>query len=159
MPLFISEATLKSRLRATDLIGDALVAFEECVSKARTHIVRRLGATRVDEIVAETPGTVTALVAADVETALVRLFICQILPNAVMDAAGDINRRWNEEAPFRELPTSAKEKSRMEAQIESDLAWLAGDIDGASGVRTFVTDRKKTRRFGKSLDSRWCWPC
>jgi hypothetical protein len=159
MPVFLTSATLKSRLRATDLpAGDAQAAWEECVSKARTHIFRRLGATRVAEIQAETPGTTVALVAADVNTALVRLYLCGILPNAVMDASGDIHRRWNEEAPFRELPTSAKEKARMEAQIETDLAYLAGEVDGASGVKIFVSE-KRSRGFGKSLKSRRWRPC
>jgi hypothetical protein len=152
MPLFIDETTLKSRLRATELTGDALVSFEECVSKARTYIMRRLGESRVAEIQGES-GTTVAYVAADVETSLVRHYVCKIMANAVMDASGDVHRRWNNEAPFRELPASMKQCDAMLAQIEADLAFLAGEIEDAASAKVFVTDRR-SRRLGNYLKPR-----
>jgi len=57
------------------------------------------------------------------------------LPNAFMDASGDLNRRWNEEAPFRERPRSDREReiARLNEEIEQAMQELERDGDESPG--------------------------
>ena len=121
MALFAAnDAAIKSRLRLTsvpDSSEDTLAIIAEAIMWARLEFYRRLGKTTVDRLVAITevaePTTndeVKRSVATQAEVNLVRVRLLRELPNAFMDASGDLNRRWNEEAPFRERPKSDRER-------------------------------------------------
>lgn len=137
-PLFVADlATLKERLRLTGVPAaatDTLAIIDEAVLRARLAFHRRLGTPRVNELLAITytvnPGDkdgVLRALANSVEIDLVRCELMQRLPQAFMDASGDINKRWNEEAPFRErspLDLGNQLKS-LKNRLEEDFQMLA----------------------------------
>lgn len=146
MALFAtSDAWIKARLRLSavpDSSTDTLAIIDEAILKARLEFYRRLGRTQVGNLldtaeVAEptTDDEVRRSMASLTEVKLVRVYLLRELPNAFMDASGDLNRRWNEEAPFRERPRSDREREilRLLDEIEQDMQILAESGDESPG--------------------------
>src|SRR6185436_20608698 len=141
-PLFVADlATLKERLRLSGVpaaASDTHGIIDECVLRARLAFYRRLGESRVTELLAisytvdpTTENGVLRALANSVEVDLVRCELMQRLPMAFMDASGDINKRWNEEAPFRErspLDPGSLLKS-LKNRLEEDFQMLAEEED------------------------------
>lgn len=161
-PLFVADlATLKQLLRLTGVPAsatDTLAILDEAILRARLAFYRRLGEQRVGVLAALTfePNPTTSdevirALANTVEVKLVYQELLRRLPNAWMDASGDINRRWNEEAPFRERTSfDAKEEIlRLHNEIEEDMQMLAAeeavgeesDLRAYDGTPTFIPPR------------------
>ncbi len=140
-PLFnTDEASVKAILRLTSMAStdDGQAIFEQVVSDARIRIYRTLGVARVTAILTtaltDTPTTddeVLRALAASVEIKAIYCRLLRMLPNTFMDASGDVDKRWNEEAPIRERGFSelGEELRRCENEIVSDLAVLAEPSD------------------------------
>jgi hypothetical protein len=137
-PLFVaSEAALKSALRLSAVPASALdteAIIDEAILRARLRFYRDLGATRTNELVAlpytDQPTTEDQVLRALANTVEVKMVKCQLLrdlPNTFMDASGDVNSRWNEEAPTRERGgfDLEEELSRCENEIVAALVDLA----------------------------------
>lgn len=151
-PVFVADlATLKTRLRLSGVplaATDTLGIIDDAVLRARMRFYRRLGAKRVADIVSltyqEDPTTddqILRALANSVEVNIVRFELMQTLPTTFMDASGDANKKWNEEALFRERgPTERqKELTRLENQIEEDMQMLAleEELAAESGIQTY----------------------
>jgi hypothetical protein len=139
MALFAqSNIWLQERLRLSSVPAsstDTLAIFTDAIEDARLAFFRRLGADRVSALLAITdvPAPVTndenlRCLANRVELWLVKVRLLRDLPSAFMDASGDLQRRWNEEAPFREMPSSDREReiARINEDIEQSMQLLAG---------------------------------
>lgn len=155
MSLFAtSDAWIKARLRLSSVpVGseDTLAIIDEAVAAARLAFYRRLGRIKVNNLLdiaevaaPDTDDEVLRSLASLTEVKLVRVHLLRELPNAFMDASGDLNRRWNEEAPFRERPRSDRERevARLNEEIEQAMQELERDGDESPGdVRNvFVFD-------------------
>lgn len=138
LPLFVAdEAALKSALRLSAVPASALdteAIIDEAILRARLRFYRDLGATRTNELVAMTftdqPTTDDEVLRALANTVEVKMVKCQLLrdlPNTFMDASGDVNSRWNEEAPTRERGgfELSDELKRCENEIVAALTDLA----------------------------------
>jgi len=153
MSLFAEDdAWIKARLRLTSVpvsAEDTHAIIDEGISNARLAFYRRLGRLAVQNVldipeVAEpsTDDQVLRTLASLTEVKLVRVFLLRELPNAFMDASGDLNKRWNEEAAFRERPRSNLEKEiiRLNEEIEQAMQELEQDGDESPGdVRQVYT--------------------
>lgn len=137
-PLFVAdEATLKSALRLSAVPASALdteAVIDEAILRARLRFYRDLGSARTNELVALTytdqPTTDEEVLRALANTVEVKMVKCQLLrdlPNTFMDASGDVNARWNEEAPTRERGSFelGDELARCENEIVAALVDLA----------------------------------
>lgn len=137
-PLFVANLdTLKARLRLTGVpVGatDTHAILDESILRARLSFYRRLGEQRVTALLAisyvanpTSTDQVLRALANSVEIKLVNVELLRRLPQAWMDASGDINKRWNEEAPFREKGPSDHEREvkRLLDEIEEDMEMLA----------------------------------
>lgn len=142
-PLFIAdEVTLKAKLRLSAVptsATDTEAIFDEAILRARVRFYRELGADRTNAIVAlaftETPITedgVTRALANTVEVKMVYCELLRLLPNTFMDASGDVDHRWNEEAPTRERGNFEldAELRRCEDEIKNELQELAAPVLG-----------------------------
>ncbi len=134
-PLFVaSEAALKSALRLSAVPASALdteAIIDEAILRARIRFYRDLGAVRTNELVAlpytDQPTTEGGVIRALANTVEVKMVKCQLLrdlPNTFMDASGDVNSRWNEEAPTGSSDLEA-ELARCENEIVAALVDLA----------------------------------
>lgn len=154
MALFCqSNDWIKARLRLSavpDSSTDTLAIIDEGIAAARLEFYRRLTKTRVDRILStaevaspESDAEILRTMGTLTEIKLVRVFLLRELPNAFMDASGDLNKRWNEEAPFRERPRSDREReiARLKDEIEDNMQMLARD-EGES-----VGDERTIRVF------------
>jgi len=146
-PLFV--ATLADLLERLRLAGVPTAAsstnaiIDEGVLRARLQFYRRLGEWRVNYLLAipfnlnpTTEDGVLRALANSVEVDLVRCELMQRLPMAFMDSSGDVNKRWNEEAPFRErgpLDPSSQIKA-IKNRLEEDFQMLAGEEGLATEV-------------------------
>lgn len=142
-PLFVAdESTLKERLRLSAVPASALdteAIIDEAILRARLRFYRDLGAARTNVLVAlpftELPTTedeVLRALATTTEVQLVRCELLRLLPNTFMDASGDVNARWNEEAPIRE-----RGSMEMEDEIrrcEQEVAQAMIELADSSGV-------------------------
>ncbi len=141
-PLFVADlATLKATLRLSGVPSgntDTLAILDEAILRARLAFYRRLGQQRVGVLLATafsanptTEDQVLRALANTTETKQVYVELLRKLPNQWMDASGDANRRWNEEAPFRERgPTEGQQEiQRLLDEIEEDMEMLAGEED------------------------------
>lgn len=153
-PLFIAnEATLKAKLRLSAVpvsATDTEAIFAEAILRARVRFFRELGVLRTNAIVAmaftETPvdedGVIRAL-ANTVEVRMVYAELLRLLPNTFMDASGDVNERWNEEAPTRERGSfdMDSELRRIESAIANGLQELATpDLGECDVVQSYNGD-------------------
>lgn len=171
-PLFVAdEDTLKSALRLSAVPASALdteAIIDEAILRARLRFYRDLGAARTNELVAlpftDQPTTEDEVLRALANTVEVKMVKCQLLrdlPNTFMDASGDVNHRWQEEAPTRERGgfELEEELKRCEEEIIAALTDLAAPatldcdevqtFDGTPDCQTsFPTN---TPRVGLSL--------
>jgi len=164
-PLFSPNyATLMKSLRLTKGLppgedGEQMV--DDAITAARLRFYAELGASRVLVIqgtsftqTPTTPAELDRALASRIETLLVRLHLLRVFPSAWMDASGDIHRRWNEEAPFREKSPSAfdKEMIRLEAEIDGLFGDLSGDASTATIHVWDGTPDEETPSVGASLE-------
>jgi hypothetical protein len=174
-PLFVAdEATLKSRLRLSAVPASALdteAIVDQAILDARVRFYRHLGATRVAAILTtaftETPTTdaqVVRALAFSTEVKMVRCILMRTLPNTFMDASGDVDHRWNEEAPIREMGAEREQElDRCDREVEAALLELEGDADGTcSEVQMYdgtpdcqTSFPANTPRIGRSLKPRF----
>lgn len=138
-PLFVADLNaLKGKLRLAQLPTSSAAndILDEVILVARTDFYRRLGPTRVGQLLAisfnENPTTedeVLRALANVVEVKLVRCHLLRRLPTAFMDASGQVNKTWNEEAPVRELGVlqAQEEIERCQQEIERDMELLEGE--------------------------------
>lgn len=164
-PLFnTDEASVKAILRLTSMPSgdDGQAIFDQAVSDARIRIYRALGVARVAEILTtsltDTPSTddeVIRALAASVEIKAIYCRLLRMLPNTFMDASGDVDKRWNQEAPIRERSSSEldDELRRCEREIVSGLATLEAPADdGCTDVQVFDgSPDTKAPRVGLTL--------
>lgn len=150
-PLFVAdEATLKSKLRLSAVPATAVdteAIIDEGILHARVEFYRELGTAKVTALLAiaftETPTTedgVLRALANITEVMMVRCYLMIHLPNTFMDASGDVNARWNEEAPTRErssMELSEQIKACKNAIMENLLVLAGGDIDECAEIQTF----------------------
>ena len=171
-PLFVAdEATLKASLRLSAVPASALdteAVIDEAILRARLRFYRDLGVARTNVLVAlpftETPTTEDEVLRALATTVEVKMVKCQLLrdlPNTFMDASGDVNHRWNEEAPTRERGSFElnDELARCEQEIVAALVDLAAPetldcdevqvIDGTPDCQTSFPEN--TPRVGMTL--------
>lgn len=153
MSLFVADdATVKARLRLSAVPAsstDTAEIIAEGIAWARLAFHRRLGRPAVQRLLAisevaepSTDDEILRSLASATEIRLARVFLLRELPNAFMDASGDLNRRWNEEAPFRERPRSDREReiARLEEEIEQAMQELERDGDETPGdARSVLT--------------------
>jgi len=131
---------IKARLRLSnvpDSKADTQAIIAEAILRARVRFYHRLGKARVTALLAltdegSTPTTLDGVLRALaplVEVKLAYVECLRRLPAAFMDASGDLNQRWNEEAPFRERPRTNLEREliRLTDEIEQDMQMLAGE--------------------------------
>lgn len=142
-PLFVAdEATLKERLRLSAVPASALdteAIIDEAILRARLRFYRELGAARTNVLVAlpftELPTTedeVLRALATTTEVQIVRCELLRLLPNTFMDASGDVNARWNEEAPVRERgPQEIEDELR---RCENEVAQAMIELADSSGL-------------------------
>lgn len=170
-PLFVpSYSSLLKKLRLSAIAADPIPQdvidiVDEAIINARMSFIERLSIPRIDKIVADggsyttTPSTNQAFLltlAASTEVKLVRCELLYTLPQAYMDASGDLSKRWNVEAPFREMDVRDVEAARLvlDAQIEKAMEFLAGeDIVVAESLANVWngTPIDPTPRLGDSL--------
>lgn len=170
-PLFVpSYASLLKKLRLSAIAADPIPQdvidiVDEAIINARMSFIERLSIPRIDKIVADggsyttTPSTNQAFLltlAASTEVKLVRCELLYTLPQAYMDASGDVLKRWNVEAPFREMDVRDVEAARLalDAQIEKAMEFLEGQdaVAAESLVNTWNgTPLDPTPRLGDSL--------
>jgi hypothetical protein len=142
-PLFVAnEATLKERLRLSAVPASALdteAIIDEAILRARLRFYRSLGTARTNVLVAlpftELPTTedeVLRALATTTEVQMVRCELLRLLPNTFMDASGDVNARWNEEAPVRER--SSMELDEELRRCELDITAALEELADSSGV-------------------------
>ncbi len=150
-PLFVAdEATMKERLRLSAVPATALdteAIIDEAILKARLRFYTDLGAARTNELVAmaftETPTTEDGILRAICNTTEVTLVRCELLrtlPNTFMDASGDVDHRWNEEAPVRERGSFEldEELKRCENEVVDAMVKLAApNTTNCDEVQTF----------------------
>jgi len=151
IPLFlVDEATLKAKLRLSAVPASALdteAIIDEAILRARVRFYRELGTARTNAIVAltftETPTTEDEVIRALANTVEVKMVYCELLrllPNTFMDASGDVNQRWNEEAPTRERGSFeiSNELRHCEGEIANGLQELADpDIGECDIVQSY----------------------
>jgi len=171
-PLFVTdEPTLKERLRLSAVPATALdteAIIDEAILRARVRFYTDLGADRANELAAisfsETPTTdegILRALAFTTEVKLVYRELLRLLPNAFMDASGDVNHRWQEEAPVRERGAFEldEEIKRIENEIADAMMKLAAPNDTQGDqVQTFdgtpdeqTSFPENTPRVGMSL--------
>lgn len=151
-PLFVADlATLKAKVRLAELpsVSAANSILDEVILVSRLDFYRRLGTERVTFLLSiafnENPTTVDEVLRAlanAVEVKLVRCHLLRRLPTTFMDASGEVNKTWNEEAPVRELGVlqAEQEIQRCQAEIEADMQILEGETqvgDECSEVKAY----------------------
>jgi len=141
-PLFLADVDAMKqelKLRGVPASGDdALVVLEDCLLQARLAFYRRLGATRVGQLVAfatnyTNPTTNDELLRALAKTVEVKLTWCALadrLPQLWMDDSGGAWQQYNEQGTFRKITFREREDQckRFAAEIEQAMIVLAGDV-------------------------------
>jgi len=150
---------IKARIRLSsvpDSSTDTLAIVDDSIAKARLSFYRRLGLSRVTKILTFAlvdPPTdeeeILRAIGAQAELKLVLVDLLRRLPHAFMDASGNIQKRWNEEAPFRERPRSDVEREilRLNNEIEEEMQLLAGEdesIGSESEIKTYTGTPEET---------------
>lgn len=151
LPLFVAdEATLKASLRLSAVPASATdteAIIDEAILRARLRFYRTLGTGRVTAILATaytdqptTEDEVIRALAATVEVKMVHCQLLRALPNTYMDASGDVNARWNEEAPTRERGFSELDAELMRCEREITAALddlIEPDLGGCTGLKVY----------------------
>lgn len=154
-PLFLTDVAAMQqelKLRGIPATGDdALVVLADAILQARLHFYRRLGITRVGQIVAFTeeyddPTTNDELLRALAKTVEVKLtwcFLSDRLPQNWMDDSGGAWQQYNEQGTFRKMSLRERneQRERFMLEIEEAMAVLEGDValgdSGEPRVTTF----------------------
>ncbi len=152
MALFAaSDAFITARLRLTSVptsSEDTLAIIAQAILEARLDVYRRLGQLVVARILEtaevaapETDDEIRRTLASSLEVKLVRQRLLRELPSAFMDASGDLDRRWNEETPFREMPRSGAEReaARLAEEIEQGFQMLEATEESPGNERSVFT--------------------
>jgi hypothetical protein len=140
-PLFVpdlAELQAALRLSSLDATKDVFVILTNVVREERLGFIKRLGATRVAELVAFTydpkaaaPATTDEMlreIANLTEIAWCRMLLYQQLPILFRDSTGDAHRAFQEDALTRESNEAKRqaEIERLEEWIEEQLQILEG---------------------------------
>lgn len=149
-PLFLTDLdAMKQELRLSGVpaIGeDANVILENALLEVRTGFYRRLGITRVGQLVAFTandtaPTTESEIlrsIARTVEVKWTFVVLMDRLPTLWMDDSGGAWMQFNEQGTFRKMSLAdrADARKRMLTDIEQSMVILAGDqtLGEESGV-------------------------
>ena len=136
--LFVADiATMKQGLRLSGLPanGDAEAILFNAIQEVNTNFRRRLGNTRVVEILAFTDvdnpltdeGTLRAI-AELTEIKWVRMILLRYLPMMHLDGSGGAVQSYHEEAPFRHTGPFGREREikTLKSEIEENLQLLEG---------------------------------
>jgi hypothetical protein len=171
-PLFIaSEADLESKLRLSAVPAtatDTHAIIDEGILHARVEFYSELGEVRVAALVAEaysetasTEAGILRMLANLTEVMIVKCYLMVNLPTMFMDASGDANKVWNEEAPLRERGSMdvADELLACRNKIaENMLVLAANDTDECQDIQVFdgtpdcqTSFPENTPRIGMSL--------
>lgn len=140
-PLFLADLdAMKAELRLSGVPAsgeDANVILEDVLLQVRTQFYRRLGITRVGQIVAfaenyTNPTTEEEILRAVAKSTEVKMAWCKLgerLPQLWMDDSGGAWQQFNEQGTFRKL--SLRERmdqcERYAAEIEENMQLLAGE--------------------------------
>lgn len=134
-PLFVPNKTeLRKSLRLSQVAdeNDATHQIDEAIRASRVKIFQALGQTKVEEILALpyvqrplTQSDYMRVLAATVETKMVRAELMRVMPLMFMDGANTV-QTWNQEAAFREgsFLQTRDELRRLEADIQEGLTIL-----------------------------------
>lgn len=154
-PLFLADVPAMQqelKLRGIPASGDdALVVLADAILQARLMFHRRLGSTRVGQLVAfnedyDDPTTNDELLRALAKTVEVKLTWCYLadrLPQNWMDDSGGAWQQYNEQGTFRKMGLREREeqRERFMREIDEAMAILAGDVelgdDNGVNVTTF----------------------
>lgn len=137
-PLFIASMTvLKDALRLGGTVqAGGLAMIDQAVKDVRVRFYGRLTAARITTIklanTVDAPATDAELLRAladSVEVRWVRLHLLRVMPALFMDGSGGRQQQWNDEGAFVARRQTDSEVERLEAELELDLAKLAGDDD------------------------------
>lgn len=140
-PLFLSNlAAVKAELRLSGVPAageDANTILEDVLLQVRTGFYRRLGITRVGQIVAFTanytnPTTEPEILRALAKTVEVKWAWCLLgerLPQLWMDDSGGAWQAYNEQGTYRKMGLKEREAQclRYRAEIEDAMQILAGE--------------------------------
>jgi hypothetical protein len=139
-PLFVADmTTLKTALRLDKMAAaGALATLDQAVKDVRIGFYRRLGAAQITTIkltndvdAPTTDAEITRSLATSVEVRWMRLLLIRRLSTMFVDASGQKQLKWNEEAGFlanNPVPT-VDEVEKLEAEIDLDMGALSGDVD------------------------------
>lgn len=140
-PLFLADLNaMKAELRLSGVPAtgeDANVILEDVLLQVRTQFYRRLGITRVGQIVAfatnyTNPTTNDELLRAVAKSTEVKMAWCKLaerLPQLWMDDSGGAWQQFNEQGTFRKMGLRERvdQCERYAAEIEEAMQLLAGD--------------------------------
>lgn len=140
-PLFLADLNaMKAELRLSGVPAtgeDANVILEDVLLQVRTAFYRRLGITRVGQIVAfatnyTNPSTEPEILRAVAKSTEVKMTWCKLaerLPQLWMDDSGGSWQQFNEQGTFRKmsLRERVEQCERYETEIEENMQLLAGE--------------------------------
>jgi len=161
-PLFLTDlAEMKTELRLSGVPAsgeDANVILEDVLLQVRTGFYRRLGTTRVGQIVMfptnyTNPTTNDELLRALAKTVEVKWTWCLLgerLPQLWMDDSGGAWQAYNEQGTFRKLSLREREDQckRYKTEIEEAMQILSGEetLGAETGINCGT--------FGSEIDPR-----
>lgn len=140
----VDELMTAMRLGGVQSYGDdAAVIIRQAVMWARTVFYKRLGETRVNQLLAipsvaapTSPDQIMRAQADQLEIWLCRWRLMQDLPVLFRDKSAGSLEQWNDEAPVREVDNSALQEAldRLMAQIEDAFADIDADDSTSPGI-------------------------
>lgn len=149
-PLFLADlAAMKAELKLSGVPAtgeDANVILEDVLLQVRTGFYRRLGITRVGQLVAFTANYVNPTtndeilraVAKSVEVKWTWCLLGERLPQSWMDDSGGAWQRYNEQGTFRKMSLREREEQcdRYKDEIEQAMILLSGEqsLGDESGI-------------------------
>lgn len=136
-PLFQTRAALVEQLRMSGAptATDAQVIVDQVILEARTTFYRRLGITRVAQLVAYTPvdppiteEAILRQVALETEAKIVLSLLMRRLPMLFVDGSGNRDQVWNDEGSTRQAADyeRIREGKRLDVEIKANFDLLAG---------------------------------
>lgn len=152
-PLFSSDmASLKAGLRLSGVPTgvDAEKMIDDATESARTFFHRRLGTDRVNEILAislvENPTTADGVLrnqARLTEIKYLKLDLMKRLRLLFIDSSSRVDQAWNTEGLLRDVSSEQAENIMrwLWNEIESDLAYLAGDEEEGVTIQATTFER------------------
>jgi len=172
-PLFLEDLdAMKSALRLSGVPAvdeDANSILQQAILAVRTNFYRRLGGTRVGQLVAidfeDNPETDDEMLRALAQTTEVKYTFVELmdrLPMLWMDDSGGAWQQFNEQGTFRKLGMSDRKemRTRMLADIEQAMQFLAGEQvfgeESSISVGTYGSQLCPPPRIGDTIFRRWC---